>query len=96
MSGSHRDGDARTCGAATVVAGQSTVFVNGVLWSVEGDPNDHGGGELIHSGSTVFINGILVIILGDSAAPDALCPILDGPHCAPAAASASTNVFAYG
>lgn len=97
MPAAHRNGDARVCGAATVVAGQTTVFVNGRLWAVSGDPNSHGGGGLVPSGTSVFINGLPVIVHApDGAAPDALCPSLNGPHCAPATAAGSPNVFAYG
>lgn len=96
MPAAHRDGDPRVCGASTVVQGQSTVFVNGQLWAVNGDPNTHGAGGLINSGTTVFINGIPVIVhAADSAAPDNLCPILGPPHCAPATAGGSGDVFAY-
>ena len=39
--GAHRQDDLRTCGAKTVVVGQSSVFVNNKLWAVEGDICDH-------------------------------------------------------
>ncbi len=95
MAGVHRNGDARVCGASTVVSGNSTVFANGKLVSVSGDPNSHNDGALIHSGTTVFVEGINIIINGDSAAPDALCVPIGPPHCVPSASSASPNVFAY-
>lgn len=96
MPPAHLNGDLRVCGAVTVVSGQSTVFVNGQLWAVEGDPNSHGGGALIPSGSTVLIEGKPVIVHApDSAAADALCPIVGPPHCAPATAEGSGNVGAY-
>lgn len=95
MPAAHRDGDGRVCGASTTVGGQSTVFVNGRLWAVSGDPNSHGGGGLIPSGSTVFVEGKPVIVdAPDGAAPDALCPA--PPHCAPDTAGGSPDVFAYG
>lgn len=95
MPASHRNGDSRACGAATIVSGQSTVFVNSQLWSVAGDPNSHGGGPLSNGlAPTVFIGGIGVIVVGDSAGPDALCIPLGGPHCAPNAASGSGDVYA--
>lgn len=47
MPGSYRDSDTRFCGARTVVSGQSSVFVNSLLWDVDGDPNTHGDGLLI-------------------------------------------------
>lgn len=97
MPTAHRNGDLRTCGAATTVAGQSTVFVNGKLWAVNGDPNSHGAGGLIKSGSTVFVEGINVIVHApDSAAPDNLCEPLGGQHCSPKTNQGSDNVYAYG
>jgi len=94
----HRNGDSRSCGASTNVAGQGDVFVNSKLASVKGDPNSHGGGALAASNNdgTVFINGIPVVLLGSSAAPDALCPIPGGSHCNPKSSSASGDVFACG
>lgn len=95
MTAAHRHGDLRACGATTIVAGQSTVFTNSVLWSVNGDPNSHGGGALIPGGApTVFIAGLGVIVVGDAASPDALCIPVGGLHCAPAAVSGSGDVFA--
>lgn len=89
----HRNGDSRTCGASTIVGNQSTVLSNGVLIAVDGDPNSHGGGELI-SGSNVFIGGIGVINhTPDSARSDSSCPNSGGPHCLPATAGGSPNVF---
>jgi uncharacterized Zn-binding protein involved in type VI secretion len=89
----HRNGDSRTCGAATVVAGQNTVFANRRLVSVNADPNSHGGGALSARCNQVFVNGKMVVIVGNSAAPDSLCPPLGGAHCAPASSSGSGNVF---
>ena len=91
----HRNDDARSCGASTVVQNQSTVFCNEKLWAVKDTVNSHGSGGLINSGSTVFVEGIEVIIKGDSAQPDDLCPIVGGPHCNPFAVGCSDNVFAY-
>jgi uncharacterized Zn-binding protein involved in type VI secretion len=92
MPKAHRDGDDRSCGAKTVVVGQSTVFVNGKLWAVLDDPNDHGNGQLINSsGSTVFIEGKPVIVHGaDHAKPD------NAGHPDPMTAEGSGDVFAYG
>ncbi len=70
----HTHGMKRVCGATTVVIGQKTVFVNGKLWAVRGDPNSHGDGQLINTGTTVFIAGIPVIVHSpDPAVPDDLC-----------------------
>lgn len=93
MTNVHRDTDSRTCGAATIVAGQSTVYCNNLLISVDGDPNSHGGGSLSASVNQVYINNIMIVEVGDSAAPDALCPPIGGAHCGPASASGSPDVF---
>lgn len=95
MPGIHRATDSRTCGAATLVTNQSTVFAEGLLCAVNGDPNDHGSGELIASGSTVFIEGKAVVIAGDNASPDTFCLIVGPPHCNPQAVGKSGTVFAY-
>lgn len=96
MPASHRDADPRVCGALTVVVGQSTVFVDDLLWAVIGDPNDHGSGGLIPSGSTVFCEDKLVIVNSpDSALADDLCIPLGGPHCSPSTAGGSGTVSAY-
>ena len=58
----HRNGDLRTCGATTIVSGQSKVYVNGKLWAVDGDPNSHGAGNLKPSTSKVYVSGKKVII----------------------------------
>ncbi len=97
MPPAHRDGDARTCGAATIVVGQSTTFCEGHLWAVEGDINSDGDGQLIPSGSGVFVAGIPVIVHApDDAQPDDLCIPIGGPHCEPETASGSAQTFAYG
>jgi uncharacterized Zn-binding protein involved in type VI secretion len=87
MAAIHRDGDSRACRATTIASGQSTVFAGGKLISVDGDGNTDGGGALSTSHSTITINGKGIIVVGDSAAPDALCPIPGGAHCAPNASS---------
>jgi hypothetical protein len=97
MPPAHRQGDARTCGATTVVSGQSTTFVDGKLWAVEGDPNTHSAGGLIPSGSSVLIQGKKVIVNApDDANPDALCPIANAQHCTPKTAAGSGTTNAYG
>lgn len=93
MPGVHRDGDARICGATTIVSGQSTVFANGKLIAVDGDENSHGGGSLIASNNNVYINGKLVVNnTPENANPDALCVPLGAPHCNPQTAEASGDV----
>jgi uncharacterized Zn-binding protein involved in type VI secretion len=90
----HRDGDLRTCGATTVVTGQSSVYSEGKLWAVEGDLNTDGGGALIASQTAVKINGKSVIVhKPDDAQPDDLCPIDNGEHCAPKTAEGSPKTF---
>lgn len=69
MPGVHRNGDKRFCGASTIVEGQSTVFANGRLISVDGDPNTHGEGrnEPVYGAKNVYIEGKLIICaVGDS------------------------------
>ena len=73
MPGSHCVGFTRYCGARTASSSQSTVFVNGRLWAVEGDPNTHGLGNLVafYGAKNIYINGKLVIVaVGDRATAD--------------------------
>lgn len=94
MPAIHRNTDPRVCGATTVASGQSTVFANGLLVSVNGDPNSHGGGALSAACKNVYAGGILVVNHSpEPAAPDSLCPILGEPHCNPVTAGGSPNVF---
>lgn len=93
MPAVHRDTDSRACGASTVSAQSRNVYVNSLLWSIDGDPNSHGGGALSAATNNVFIGGVAVCNNNDSAAPDALCPPLGGAHCAPNAVGGSSNVF---
>jgi uncharacterized Zn-binding protein involved in type VI secretion len=89
----HRDGDARVCGAVTVVEGQSSVYVNGKLWAVEGDPNSHNEGRLIASGSSVYINGKKVIV---HAPDDATADLAGHPPATTKTAEGSGSVYTYG
>lgn len=93
MTAVHRNTDARACGAATTVVGNSTVKVNGLLASVNDDPNSHGGGAISASTNQVFVEGLMMVEVGDSAAPDALCPPLNGAHCGPSTSSGSPDTF---
>lgn len=100
MPKAHRNGDARFCGAATIVEGQSSVYVNDILWAVEGDPNDHVHGELIstYSKRNIFIEGKRAIVaIGDIAAPDGpdapMFPLHPYPPTDPL--EGSPNVIAY-
>lgn len=95
MAQIHRHSDARSCGATTIVTGQGTVFINGLLVSVDGDLNTHGGGALIaSSGATTFINGKRIVTTGSSALPDGLCSSFGSTqHCDPKAIGSSPDVF---
>ncbi|NBR22687.1 MAG: hypothetical protein EBU08_02645 [Micrococcales bacterium] len=93
MPGAHRDTDPRTCGATTASVQGRNVYVNGLLWSINGDPNTHGGGSLSAATNNVFIGGVAVCNDNDSAAPDSLCAPVGGAHCAPSASGGSSNVF---
>lgn len=96
MAAVHRKTDLRSCGATTLVIGQSTVYANNLLISVDGDPNSHDGGELVAACNQVFINNKLVVDIGDSAVADNLCPSSGGLHCTPKSDSGSPNVFVGG
>lgn len=88
----HRQDDSRTCGATTIVSGQSTVYAGGKLVSVDGDENSDGGGALTAATNNVYINGKMVVNVGDSAAADSLCPIPGGAHCSPNASGGLDSV----
>lgn len=91
----HRNNDGRSCGATTVVAGQSFVYVDNELWAVDGDPNSHDDGNLIPGVvAAIYINGSRVIGVGDNASPDGLCAPVGGAHCAPAATGGDSLVTA--
>jgi len=92
----HRQDDSRSCGATTVVSGQSIVYAGGKLVAVDGDKNSHGNGDLIAATKNVFINGkmvVNVVNVGDSASADDLCPTAGGNHCAPSASSGLGTVI---
>ena len=91
MPAVHRNTDARSCGASTIVSGQSTVFSNSLLVAVFGDNNSHGGGSLLASVNpgTVFAENIEIVVVGSSANSDNLA------HNNPAATSGSPNVNAF-
>lgn len=99
--GAHRKDDLRTCGAKTIVIGQSSVFVNNKLWAVEGDINTDGEGQLIPvTGNSVYVENEIVIVHGpDDAEPDLICPTKGGPgpeiHCQPKTAQGSDDLILY-
>jgi len=88
----HRQDDQRSCGATTVVTGQSFVKIANKLWAVEGDKNTHGEGALIASKSFVKIGGKKVIVVNDNTYQDNLCPVAGGEHCNPKARTGSSFV----
>lgn len=100
MPGAHLDTQSRKCGAATIVSHQNNVYVNNLLWAVEGDLDTHcNQGALIaaYGAQNVYINGIKVICaVGDTAAPDYLGCVILHPSGAtdPLGHSADTNVYA--
>lgn len=101
MPGAHRDTDSRFCGAETIVTGQSTVSVNGLLWAVDGDKDTHCNmGALIpvYGALNVYIEGKLVICaVGDSAAPDLPgCIPPEHPTGETNPEGHSSDVFVYG
>lgn len=85
MAEAHVNGQQRSCGATTIVSGQSFVKIDGQLWAVENDQNSHGQGGLIASKTFVKIGGKAIIVKDDSANPDSLCPSAGGEHCNPKA-----------
>lgn len=92
LKAAHCEGNLRSCGAKTVVVGQSHVRINGKLWAVENDPDDHGGGGLISSGQVnIRINGKKAIVVGDHAFPDFFCGQRgqSQEHCDPIAMTGS-------
>lgn len=100
MPGAHRNGDSRACGASTIVTGQSTVFVNGILWAVVGDKDTHCFmGELIpiYGALNVYAEGKLVICaMGDTASEDLQGCFVFHPPGATDPVGHSPNVGVYG
>ena len=89
MPAVHRHGDARVCGATTIVSGQGTVYANGLLVSVNGDINTHGAGALVAGSNNVFAEGKAVVNnTPDLAATDSL----DHTNTQTAAGSSNVNV----
>lgn len=89
MPGIHRQTDLRKCGASTIVAGNSTVFANNLLVSVNGDPDTHGGGNLIAACRNVYAHNILTV----NNTPDLATPDGPGIHAKPMTVQGSPNVF---
>lgn len=96
MPAAHRNGDSRYCGAATIVSGQSTVYVNGKLWAVVGDIDSHSGGALIaaYGSLDVYAEGILVIVApGDHAGSEPIPPWHPSPATWPNTGSPDTYAY---
>ena len=93
MASAHRNTDSRSCGATTASSQGDQVYVNSLLWAINGDPNSEGDGQLIASVNNVFIGGQMVVKNGNNASPDTLCVPVGGAHCNPSASSGSSNVF---
>jgi len=94
MPNAHRNQDTRFCGALTTVVGQNNVFVNSLLWAVEGDPETHGDGELVctYGPKNIYVHSKHAICaIGDSAVAD------DAPHFPPVTypEGHSPNVYMY-
>lgn len=80
MPRAHRHGDLRFCGSTTVVSGQTSVYVNGVLVAVEGDMSTHDEGALISVAGTTYVNNKKVIVKGDEASLDDVFHIPPWPY----------------
>jgi len=94
MPGAHRDTDSRFCRAATIVQNQSTVYVNDLLWAVNGDPNNHGAGNLnaVFGELNIYIEDKLIIVaVGDEADRDNY----NHPTGPTNPSGSSSDVFAY-
>ena len=85
----HRHSDARVCGATTVVSGNTTVFANDLLVSVDGDPNSHGGALSAGSNHMYCHSTLVVNNTPDPAAPD----LLGHPLPPTSTAGGSPNIF---
>lgn len=100
MPGAHRHGDSRMCGASTIVQGQNTVKVNGILWAVQGDPDTHClMGSLIpaYGAMNVYAEGKLVICAqGDTASSDLGGCVVLHPAGTTDPTGHSPNVIVYG
>jgi len=72
MPAVHRLGDPNTAGAAITLVAQGTVFVNGLLWAINGSQvaghgrGAHAGPNTASGSGTVFIGGISVNFQGNA------------------------------
>ena len=100
MPQAHRNGDSRFCGASTIVTGQSTVFVNGILFAVQGDKDTHcymGALSAVYGATNIFCEGKNAICaVGDTAADDLQGCNVFHPTGATDPKGHSPNVYMYG
>ena len=97
MPSVHRNTDSRACGALTTVIGQSTVYVNNLLWAVEFDTDTHCDpkGPLKPTKRQIFIQNKNVIVVNDGFhANDFEPPLCIIPH-SPTAKGGSSDTSAY-
>ena len=97
MPKAHRNTDSRSCGAQTTVIGQTTVFVNNLLWAVEFDLDTHCDpkGPLKPKVRTIFIENKNIIVVGDDFhANDFEPPLCIVPH-SPNPSQGSPDTSAY-
>ena len=92
MPAIHRNNDARSCGAKTQVQGQTTVFMNGELVSVQDDPNTHGAGNLKadNNDGSIRAGGKTVVLVGSNSDSD------NQSHNNSAATGGSPDIFSNG
>ena len=99
MPKAHRNTDKRFCSAITNVTGQSTVFVNSLLWAVEGDKDNHcnmGSLIAVYGPPSVKIeNKYVICAVGDSASPDKFGCIVTHPTGATNPKTGSGDTFVY-
>lgn len=100
MPQAHRNTDSRFCGASTIVTGQSTVFVNSLLWAVEGDKDTHcneGALIAVYGPPSIKIEGKFAICaVGDIAAPDRQACFIVHPTGATNPKGRSPDTYCYG
>jgi hypothetical protein len=90
----HRHTDERACLATTGTAmNQDTVFANNLLVASHGDICTDGAGALNANADNVYVHTILVVGHLATAAADALCIPIGGPHCGPSTTEGSPDVF---
>jgi len=97
MPSAHRNTDSRACGALTTVVGQTTVYVNNLLWAVEFDLDTHclPKGPLKPKKREIYIENKNIIVIGDEFhAIDYEPPLCIIPHT-PTPTGGSPDTYAY-